>query len=338
MILSNFASIAEVDSPLELVDLPVPEPKDREVLIKVSTCGVCHTDLDIIEGRVKPPKFPVIPGHQVIGRVAALGKGTRKHREGDRVGVGWIHHSSGEADENLSPEFHSTGCDADGGYAEYLVVPEDYAYRIPEIFPDAGAAPLLCAGAIGYRSLNLAKLQNGQRLGLAGFGGSAHLVLPLARKRFPESKIFVFARGQQSRDFARELGADWAGDFDETPPHPLDAIIDTTPAWNPVIASLRNLSPGGRLVINAIRKENKDKDALLKLNYHTHLWMEREVKSVANITGRDIADFLPIAAEIPLQPKITTHPLEKANQAIVDLKRKPVRGTKVLVVSEEVDH
>lgn len=335
MILKDFTSIGAESEPLELVELPDPVPGRGEVLIKVYTCGVCHTELDEIEGRVRPPQLPVVPGHQVVGRVAALGKDARKYAEGDRVGVGWIFSSSGEGNENISPDFRATGCDANGGYAEFMVVSENYAYPIPEPFSDLEAAPLLCAGAIGFRALKLAGLRDGQNLGLAGFGGSAHLVLPVARALFPNSGIYVFARKEESREFALQLGAAWAGDFPERSPAPLQAIIDTTPAWGPVVESLANLAPGGRLVINAIRKEDRDKSVLLDLHYQDHLWMEREIKSVANITGRDIAEFLPVAAGIPLRPEVTAFPLENANEAIVRLKCEPVRGAKVLVVTNQ---
>jgi propanol-preferring alcohol dehydrogenase len=219
-----------------------------------------------------------------------------------------------------------------GGYAEYMTVPETYTYPIPKCFSDAEAAPLLCAGAIGYRALRLTQLKDGDLLGLTGFGGSAHLVLQVARYRFPNSQIYVFARDPVERDFARQLGAVWAGDTTDRAPDRLHAIIDTTPVWKPVIEALANLRPGGRLVINAIRKEDADKDALLGLSYHDHLWLEREIKTVANITQFDIREFLPLAAEIPIRPEVTTYRLEDANQALVELKRGRVKGTKVLVI------
>jgi propanol-preferring alcohol dehydrogenase len=255
-----------------------------------------------------------------------------KLSNGQRVGVGWIHSSSGDRDENLSPEFKATGRDVNGGYAEYITVPETYAYPIPANFSDAEAAPLLCAGAVGYRALKLTGLKNGQRLGLTGFGGSAHLVLQVARHRFPNSEVFVFVRDQTARDFALNLGAIWAGDTAGRAPEPLDVIIDTTPAWRPVVEALANLRPGGRLVINAIRKEDHDKDSLLKVSYHDHLWMEREIKTVANVTHFDIQEFLPLAAEIPIRPEVMTYRLEDANRALVELKRGGVKGAKVLLI------
>jgi propanol-preferring alcohol dehydrogenase len=199
-------------------------------------------------------------------------------------------------------------------------------------FSDAQAAPLLCAGGVGYRSLRLAGIEDGQTLGLTGFGGSAHLVLQLARHLYPNAELYVFARDREARDFARELGAVWAGDTADRSPVQLHAIIDTTPAWKPVVEALANIRPGGRLVINAIRKEDEDKNHLLRLSYQDHLWLEKEIKSVANVTRRDIAEFLPIAAEIPLRPKVQTYRLEEANRALLELKRAPVRGAKVLLI------
>jgi propanol-preferring alcohol dehydrogenase len=335
MVLKARADMRENEAPLELVELPAPEPRAGELLLEVSACAVCHTELDEIEGRT-PPRLPVIPGHQAVGRVAALGAGTQRYRPGDRVGVAWIHSACGHCEycrageENLCPDFRATGRDVDGGYAEYMTVPEDFAYPIPESFSDLQAAPLLCAGAIGYRSLRLCGLGDGQCLGLTGFGASAHLVLAMARHRFPNSPVFVFARSERERAFARELGAAWAGDTADTAPQPAHCIIDTTPVWKPVVEALRNLRPGGRLVINAIRKEELDKDVLLDLDYPRHLWMEKEIKSVANVARRDVTEFLELAAAIPIQPQVQVFALEEANRALVELRRGKIRGAKVL--------
>lgn len=333
MILPRIVSLHDTTVPLQLVDLPIPEPGHGEVRIQVTACGVCHTELDEIEGRTAPPNLPVVLGHEVVGRVERLGAGVTKWVVGDRVGVGWIHSSTGERDENLSSAFRATGRDVNGGYAEFMTVPENYAYPIPESFSDAEAAPLLCAGAIGYRALRLTQLHDGQLLGLTGFGGSAHLVLQMARYQYPNSQVFVFARDPIERAFARELGAVWAGDTTDRSPEKLHAIIDTTPVWKPVVEALANLRPGGRLVINAIRKEDVDKDALARLSYHDHLWLEREIKTVANITHYDIQEFLPLAAKLLLRPAIMTYRLEDANEALVELKRGRIQGAKVLLVN-----
>jgi len=332
MVINRISSLKDDASPLDLVELPVPEPGAGEIRIRVAACGVCHTELDEIEGRTAPPRLPVVPGHEVVGRVDKLGAGAVRFRIGDRVGVGWIHSSSGAVDENLSPSFRATGRDADGGYAEYMTVPEGYSYPIPAVLSDVEAAPLLCAGAVGYRSLRLTGIKDGQSLGLTGFGGSAHLVLQLVRHLYPSTDVYVFARDPEARAFALSLGAVWAGNTPERAPVALDAIIDTTPAWRPVVEALANLKPGGRLVINAIRKEERDKEALLALSYGDHLWLEKEVKSVANVTHWDIAQFLPIAAEIPLRPEVQTYPLEEANRALLELKHGRVRGAKVLLI------
>jgi len=252
------------ENPLIYADVEQPRPTSNDILIKVSVCGICHTELDEIEGRTPPASFPMIPGHQVIGRIIENGPDARRFAIGTRVGVAWIFSACGKCSyclsnqENLCPQFRATGRDANGGYAEYMTVDENFAYLIPEIFTDAEAAPLLCAGAIGYRSLRLTNLHNGQKLGLTGFGASAHLVLKMVRHRFPQTPVYVFARSKNEQAFARELGAVWAGDTNEPASELLDAIIDTTPVWTPIVAALKNLKPGGHLVINAIRKENSD--------------------------------------------------------------------------------
>ena len=333
MALSEIGPMDPGRQPLRLVDIPVPEPGPGEILIRISACGVCHTELDEIEGRLIPPRLPVVPGHEVIGVVEKPGKDARVFEPGVRVGVGWIHQSSGKRDENLSPEFLATGKDVNGGYAEYMTVPEQYAYPIPAVFTDEQAAPLLCAGAIGYRALKLARINDGDRLGLTGFGGSAHLVLQLSRYLYPDTDIYVFARDASAREFALESGAVWAGDGADGCPARLHAVIDTTPAWKPVVDAMRDLRPGGRLVINAIRKEDNDKEALSGLDYNEHLWREKEIKSVANITRWDIREFLDIAAAIPIKPTTESYPLEEANKALLALKFAPVKGAKVLRIS-----
>lgn len=257
------------------------------------------------------------------------------------MGVPWIYSACGRCkhcvagNENLCPDFRATGRDADGGYAEYMIVPAAFAHRIPDMFTDAEAAPLLCAGAIGYRSLALARLGEGENLGLTGFGASAHLVLKMVEYRYPDAKVFVFARSEREREFARELGAVWAGDTTDRAPERLAAIIDTTPVWKPVVEAMANLEPAGRLVINAIRKEEIDKDYLARLSYTEHLWMEKEIKSVANVTRGDVAEFLQLAAEMSIKPEVEEYDLEDANHALVELKRSKIRGAKVLRIGND---
>ena len=333
MLLQTTGSLDANPEPLVLADVDDPSPADDEILIRVAACGVCHTELDEIEGRTPPPRLPVVPGHEVVGRVVGSGRNASRFRQGDRVGVGWIHSSDGTESENISPAFRATGRDVNGGYAELMTVPETYAAPVPGVFTDVEAAPLMCAGAVGYRSLRLTGLVNGEVLGLTGFGGSGHLVLQMARHLFPDSRIFVFARSERERGFALELGADWSGDTEESPPEAPRAIIDTTPAWKPVIAALERLRPGGRLVINAIRKEDNDRDLLASLRYEDHLWLEKEVKTVANLTHRDLSEFLPLAAQVPLHVETQTYPLEAANDALNDLRLGHIRGAKVLTIS-----
>jgi propanol-preferring alcohol dehydrogenase len=339
MVLNRLTTLSEDKEPLALVDMPEPVPEDNEILIKVSTCGVCHTELDEIEGRTPPPKLPVIPGHQIVGRVAASGVGVTKFSEGDRVGVAWIHSACGRCylcksgSENLCMSFKATGRDAHGGYAEFMSVNENFAYPIPDVFTDLQAAPLLCAGAIGYRSMQLSGIRDRQNLGLTGFGASAHLVLKMVRHKYPNTRVFVFARSKQEREFARQLGAAWAGDTAVQPPEMLNAIIDTTPAWKPIVKALKCLKPGGRLVINAIRKEESDKEALLTLDYEEHLWQEKEIKSVANVARADVSEFLSLAADIPIKPEVQEFKLQDANRALVELKQRKIRGAKVLKIS-----
>jgi len=339
-IIDRKADLKTEPAPLKRVDLPVPEPGSGELLLKVKACGVCHTEIDEIEGRTPPPVYPVIPGHQVIGLVEQH-KGTRKDiRIGDRVGVAWIYHACGKCaycrkgQENLCPDFVATGRDIHGGYAEFMVVAEDFVYKIPDIFTDSEAAPLLCAGAIGLRSLRLCHLKNGNSLGLTGFGASAHLVLKLVQYQYPETAIYVFARSRTERDFALQYGCAWAGDTKERPPVKLDCIIDTTPVWTTVVEALACRKPGGRLVINASRKEDEDKDYLLNLDYPKHLWMEKEIKSVANVTRNDVEEFIRLASEMPFTPEVEEYAFEMANQAIMDIKNRSIRGAKVLVMEK----
>jgi propanol-preferring alcohol dehydrogenase len=332
MYLNEITRLADNSTPLQLVEVPRPNADEGEILIRVAACGVCHTELDEIEGRTPPAALPIIPGHEVIGYVENIGAKVTRHKVGDRVGVGWIFAADGSEKENLSSSFVATGRDVNGGYAEFMTVGQNYAFSIPKVFSDAEAAPLLCAGAVGYRALRMAGLNDGDSLGLTGFGGSGHLVMQLAKHMYPNSEILVFARSPAEQEFARELGATWAGDIEAAPPRQLHAIIDTTPAWRPVLASLGNLEPGGRLVINAIRKESTDRAVMADIDYAAHLWMEKELKTVANVTGDDIAEFLSVAADIPLRPTVRTYPLERANEALCNLREGHIRGANVLLL------
>ncbi|NNE10418.1 MAG: zinc-dependent alcohol dehydrogenase family protein [Gemmatimonadetes bacterium] len=359
MVLDRITNMSEDETPLTGRDLPRPVPAAGEVLVRVSVCGVCHTELDEIEGRTPPPELPIIPGHQVVGAVVECGEGAALHEPGARVGVAWLYHACGRCEfctsgrENLCQDFRATGRDANGGYAEYMVVPEAFAFPIPEALEDdAEVAPLLCAGAVGYRSLRLTGLRSGydgaarsraggnaatgagRALGLTGFGASGHLVLTMARHLYPGIEVHVFARNPGEREFARELGAVWTGDTTDTPPRELDAVIDTTPAWKPVVEALRCLAPGGRLVVNAIRKEDADRSALLGIDYDEHLWREKELKTVANVTRADVTELLAFAARTPLRPTYQEYPLERANEALLELKRGTIRGAKVLRISK----
>jgi propanol-preferring alcohol dehydrogenase len=363
MVLYKLGDMKSEQNPLSLEQVPEPTPGEGEILIRVLTCGVCHTELDEIEGRTPPLELPVILGHQVVGvveqategvqRLQTLEDGTKFQNQpapavgpgetlesglkiGDRVGVAWIYSACGECEycisgqENLCPYFKATGRDVNGGYAQSMTVPAAFAHPIPEALTDSEAAPLLCAGAIGYRSLRLANIHDGQSLGLTGFGGSNHLVLKMAKYLYPNTEIFVFTRNPEEQEFARSLGVAWTGDIESTSPHKLNAIIDTTPVWKPVVEALRNLDNGGRLVVNAIRKEDVDKDYLLRLDYPSHLWMEKEIKSVANVTRQDVREFLELAADAGIRPEVQEYPLEDANQALLDLRQGRIRGVKVL--------
>ncbi|MEW6270016.1 MAG: alcohol dehydrogenase catalytic domain-containing protein [Thermodesulfobacteriota bacterium] len=339
MVLRRLCDLRREAAPLSRESMPDPEPRADDVLLEVSVCGVCHTEIDEIEGRTPPRTLPMILGHQAVGRVIGRGAAAARIAPGTRVGVAWISSACGSCrhclagDENLCPEFVATGRDVPGGYAERMVVPEAFAHPIPGTLSDVSAAPLLCAGAIGWRSLRLTGMADGDRLGLTGFGASGHLVLGIVRRRFPRSEVYVFARNAEERAFARELGAVWTGDSGDVAPAKLHAIIDTTPAWKPALGALANLEPGGRLVVNAIRKESADRQELAAIDYARHLWMEKEVKSVANVTRADVRELLAFAAESGIVPEATEAPLADANRVLVELKRAAGRGAKVLRVA-----
>ncbi len=348
--------------PLELVEIPIPDIGFNDILIKVLACGVCRTELDQIEGRIVPPKLPIILGHQPVGIVIKIGKNVNKFKIGDFAGATWIFSSCGKCQfckaglENLCNEFKATGCHENGGYAEYMVINQSFAHKIPKKIINSknnsknsdkkdgksdnhtnidkliNIAPYMCSGVVGYRSLKLTEMENRKTLGLYGFGSAHHLVLQMANYLYPDSKKFVFTRNKKEQELALRLGANWVGNIKNKPPEKLDCAIDTTPVWKSVIFALENLQKGGRLVLNLIRKENIDKDFLLNLNYEKHLWLEKEIKSTANVTIKDGEEFLNLAAKIKIKPEITKYKLEDANKAIIDLKSGKSAGSKVIVM------
>lgn len=328
LVLETAASIEQ--SPLREADLAIPQPPPAHIRVKVSACGLCHTDLHTVEGDLPAHRRPVVPGHQIVGRVDALGKGVREHKEGDRVGIPWLHFTDGTCEycragyENLCPNARFTGYDVDGGYAEYTVVPADFCYAIPKAFSDENAAPLLCAGIIGYRSYRLCGIHPGENLGLYGFGASAHLVIQLAR--YQQTNVFVFTRSETHRRHARDLGALWTGHAEDTPPEKLHAAIIFAPAGALVPQALRVLRKAGKLVLAGITMSQ-----IPPLDYPL-LYEERTVRSVANSTRQDAREFLSLAAEVPLHTEIEVFPLEKANQALQALKKSSIRGAGVLTI------
>ena len=339
MMLTKISDLKTNKTPLSPVETETPKINKNEALIKISACAVCHTELDEIEGRIRPINLPVIPGHQIVGKVVETGSEVNKLRIGDRVGIGWINSACGKCEycknglENLCADFVATGKDVNGGYAEYTKINENYAAIIPENFTDEEASPLLCAGAVGYRALKLSGIKDGMNLGFLGFGASNHLVLKIAKAVFPNIKLFVFARSENERKHALRLGANWSGDIKGIPPEKLHSVIDTTPVWTPIAEVMKNIRPGGRLVINNIRKEDFDKDYLMNIDYSRDLWMEREIKSVANVTFADIEDVLQTASKYNIKPEFQLYGLNEANTALTEIKNKNISGGKVLKIS-----
>ena len=319
------------ENPLALVDLPLPEPEVGQVRLRVRVCGVCHTDLHLVEGEIALPKLPVVPGHQIVGTVDALGAGVSRFALGDRLGVPWLYSTCGECEycrrgmENLCDEARFTGQHADGGFAEFMVVPADFAYPIPEGFADVQAAPLLCAGIIGYRALRLSEIQPGGRLGLYGFGASAHVTIQVARHWGCE--VYVFTRSEEHQRHALELGAAWVGQAQDTPPAELDSAVTFAPAGWLVPEALRVLRKGGTLAINAIHMS-----PIPEMPYAL-LYGERTVRSVANATRQDAVELLQLAAQIPIHTDVELYRLEEANAVLQRLKRREIQGAAVLQVA-----
>jgi len=314
--------------PLEMVDLPDPMPGPGELLVEVAACGVCRTDLQLAEGDLAARRLPVVPGHQIVGRVAALGPDTPGWAVGDRAGAGWLGGSCGKCGwchsgrENLCEQARFTGWDSDGGYAEQAVIRADFAVRLPERFADLAAAPLLCGGVIGYRALRVSGIRPGERLGLYGFGASALLAIQVALHW--GCQVFVATRSPAEQRRAREMGAEWAGSYEDPPPVPLDAAVTFAPAGDVVVAALRALDRGGVVAINAIHL-----DRIPEFPYDL-LWWERQIRSVANFTRRDAQDFVDLAARIPIHTLAEPYPLTEANTALLRLKEGRVAGAAVL--------
>ena len=327
MILKDFAPIEQ--NPLELVDLPVPEPAPEDILIRVNICGVCHTDLHTVEGELPEASLPIIPGHQIVGTVEKRGKNASRFKEGDRVGVAWLYSTDttcpycSRGNENLCPNARFTGYHENGGYAEFMVVREKFAYAIPEIFEDVETAPLLCAGIIGYRALRLSEVKPGQKLGLIGFGASAHVAIQVAVHWGCE--VYVFSRSEEHRILAQKLGAVWTGTSKDKPPTKLDSIVNFTPAGPTVLDGMRWLDKGGTQALAGIYMS-----PVPEMDYSQYLYHERTLRSVANATRKDGVDLLKIAAEIPIHTTTSVFPLEEANKALKLLKDSKIDGAAVL--------
>jgi propanol-preferring alcohol dehydrogenase len=317
--------------PLTQMDTPIPVPGAGDIRIRVRACGVCHTDLHIVEGDIAPVKLPIVPGHQVVGAVDGRGAHADRFRDGDRAGVPWLYSTCGEcaycrsSRENLCEQARFTGYHVDGGYAEYLVVPEAFAYPLPDGFDDVQAAPLLCGGVIGYRALRLSQIEPGQRLGLYGFGASAHIAIQVARHW--NCEVYVFTRSEEHRRHARRLGAAWAGGAEDTPPAPMDSSIIFAPAGALVPEALRVLRPGGTLALAGITMSG------IPAMPYDLIYRERTLRSVANATRRDAEELLSLAVEIPIHTDVEVMPLDRANEALLRVKRSDVSGALVLAVS-----
>ncbi len=316
-------------SPLEWTELPDPEPGPRQIAIRVSTCAMCHTDLHIVEGELSVPRLPIVPGHQVVGEVVAFGPDAAGWLVGERAGVFWLHNACGacafcrRGEENLCPNAEFTGLHRNGGYAEYIIAQADYALRIPDAFDDVHAAPLLCAGIIGYRSLRKADVQPGETVGLFGFGASAHLAAQVARHW--NCRVFVFTRSAAHREHARSLGAEWTGAASDAPPAPLDRAVIFAPSGPLVPAALERLRPGGTLAINAISMSD-----IPALPYRM-VYGGRTIRSVANTTRRDAVEFLDLAARIPIRVTARAFGLKEANEVLRLLKESKLDGAAVLI-------
>ena len=319
------------ECPLMLKQVSEPEPGKKEVRVKGKACGACRTDLHVVEGELPPAKTPIIPGHEIVGIVDCLGEEASRFKIGDRIGIAWLRHTCGTcvycqaSQENLCENSLFTGYHADGGYAEYAVVPEDFAYPIPEIFSDAEAAPLLCAGIVSFHALRRSRIKPGERLGIYGFGSSAHIIMQVALHW--GCKVFVATRGEEHKNLAKEMGAVWVGDVYDDFPEKMDSAIIFAPAGKLVPPALRSLRMGGTLALAGIYMT-----PIPSLDYEKHLFYERDLRSVTANTRQDGIDFLKEAAKIPIKPTITTFSLEEANRVLQIIKGKGLKGTAVLIL------
>jgi len=331
MLLKKFVPIEK--NPLVLVDIPNPEPGPEEVLLRIKVCGVCHTDLHTVEGELPEVKLPIIPGHQVVGVVEKRGKDVSRFKEGERVGVAWLYSSCTQCgyctreNENLCESARFTGYHVNGGYAEYIVVPEKFGYVIPSVFSDEEAAPLLCAGIIGYRALRLSEIKSGQRLGLYGFGASAHVAIQVAVHW--GCKVYVFTRSEEHRKLAEKLGAIWTGTSKDEPPIKMDSSIIFAPAGELVLDALKILDKGGTVALAGIYMT-----PIPEMDYVKYLYHERTLRSVANATRQNGEELLKIAAEIPIRTTTQAFPLEEANRTLQLLKKGKISGAAVLKISD----
>ena len=331
MILNEPALIE--NNPLKLVDIQTPKPGPHEILVRVQVCGICHTDLHTVEGELDLPKKPVVPGHQVVGVVEKLGQGASRFKEGDRVGMAWLYFTCGKCSyclqgkENLCENAKFTGYHVDGGYAQYTVIHENFAYPIPDRFSAEEAAPLLCAGIIGYRALRLSEVKPGQKLGLYGFGASAHVAIQVAV--YWGCKVYVFSRSKKHQKLGEDLGAVWTGKSSQTPPEKLDSAIIFAPAGEIVLDALKALNKGGTLALAGIYMT-----PIPQMDYTEHLYYERTVRSVTASTRKDGEELLRIAAEIPIRTQTTSFPLEEANKALQLLKQGKINGAGVLKIPQ----
>ena len=331
MQLKHFAPIEQ--NPLALTDLPTRRPDPHEILVRIKVCGVCHTDLHTVEGELPDVRLPIIPGHQIVGTVEDMGSEASRFQIDDRVGIAWLHSVCEECDycdkgrENLCESARFTGYHVDGGYAEYTVIPEKFAYRIPDVFSDEEASPLLCAGIIGYRALRLSEIEPGQKLGLYGFGASAHVAIQVAVHW--GCKVYVFSRSRAHQEHARRLGAIWAGTSKDDPPEKLDASINFTPAGETALDGLRHLDKGGTHALAGIYMS-----PIPEMDYTEYLYHERTLRSVANATRQDGEELLKVAAEIPVRTTTTAFPLEEANRALKLVKDSAIDGAAILKISD----